>query len=183
VVTIDELRAVCGTGIAQLHAWATYGLRGPIRLAAPDPVQQLRRPGPEMWQRQRDTGLLRTRVPGHLTVLLDLGEAVYRFETRQYTLDDISLADRDEISRIERSIQDPDVDLAQRVVPKTLARPSEPMLVALRVVNSPHLNSGCALFGVDEASGRIVFDIVHQSGCFSATCDLAGYTPAWWDPW
>jgi hypothetical protein len=245
-VTLDDLRALCGTGLAHLHGWASYEARNIVTIPArpqmafrPTRLMLLPINTSDRWliheitiggQRHLAPGLGAlsfplsgsvingqqlnfptigpaqdltvyveyvgdledgetfigsfignvvdtssvTRLdlmshapilPSSRRVLLDLGDVTYRFEVRRGKLERIAVGNAGEL------IQSAD---------GTVWSPMHPVMVSLHA--EALSDDGNVLFGIDEATGLVVFDFFNLPRLFTARCDLAGYVPAgWWD--
>lgn len=89
----------------------------------------------------------------------------------------------------DRSAEDPYASEVTRVVAGAITIvPPAPITVSLHVAVVPRLVGGGeshVLFGLDERTNRVVFELVHgvfaAHGPFTSRCEIAGYLPKWWD--
>jgi len=112
--------------------------------------------------------------------LLHLGDHVYRFDEARRRVE-ITTTDPDQRNDAMKLIDDMlnvDVTLADRLIRQYAVRPTRPVVVSLRTAELGA--EGCVLYGIDEKTGAVVFDIWRRTLGFEATCNLGGYVPAWW---
>jgi hypothetical protein len=108
-------------------------------------------------------------------VLIDLEGCVYRFEERRGKLDRIVVVSPDDLTRLYRIDREAN-DLGIEV--RSVGPIKPPRVIALRAETLAH-EPRLVLFGVDEASDRVVFEISDKLYSFEARCELDGYVPTW----
>jgi len=128
---------------------------------------------------------------GGQCIFLDLGDKIYWFEECAHNLATLAVAERSELVALEEAIAhgSPFAKETNAVV----KRPAKPLAISLHACvtvlehrerddrEATTYRYNPVLFGVDESTGRVVFDISDRWRDFKANCDFNGYVPSWWD--
>lgn len=107
---------------------------------------------------------------GGRRVFLNLSDVIYRFDEDGGKLARVVRVNSREFEALSYDVHADELWIKE---------PTSPLVISLHAEALAPLD-GSVLFGVDEATGAVVFDICDWFDGLTAKCDLAGYVPTWW---